>query len=898
MENSMHPVQQEPTEKAMDSTQNTEKARDPESQTGKTTNEVSPGSEENQEASSGRPSMSGLRLNIVVFGLWISLFLAALDSTIISTALFDISNSLNETSKSAWVVTSYLLTYNAFVLLIAKLSDLVGLKPLLLGSNLVFLVFSIASGVARTIDQLIVFRAFQGIGASGLYCLVFVAILQLISLEKAGLYSGVISSVFALSNLLGPILGGVIVDNTTWRWIFYINIPFAAIATVLLGVAIPVSDDIRFNRQAFKRLDYVGSFLSICWLIPLLFALQEGGTYYAWDSSEVIGTLVGGIVALIVFLAYEAWLQRRRDSAREPIFPIRFVRDPLQGLLLLNVLFTGFAFYTSIINLPQRFQAVNEVSASRAGVLLLTMTLILPFFSLVAGALTAKAPQTAFTLLTFGTVLVLTSTACFSVLPDDHAVADRQYGFEVLMGAGLGIISTTQYVILKMTFPARDMAAGTGAMNMLRAMGGCIGLAICAAMLSSRLDDELAAVLPGRSPDQIQLAKNSLHGETNGFSAEEIAGVRRVYGRGYNDGFQVMIAFAGANVVVAGLLFLATCRRGGIGRVVADAKAAEARRPAAGISSPRSAITFTLREFASSSRDKQSIPSARESPRDLPTSGYEHIDAGRLVEEEELLDYRADRFYPVHLGEVFRDRYQAIAKLGFGSSSTTWLARDLEARQYVALKVYVRTSLVHRELPSYHHIASRMKDSTHEGRGNVRRLLDSFVANGPDGDHVVLVFEPAQMSLRDMKVVFRPEGFDEDFVRGAIIELLKALDFLHTHGEIVHTGICPVDQSPLERRPHGVGPSGAKEIIAALGPPPVEFLAKTPERRADFWDDEGKWLGLAPIPEARTMEALECRLKDKAGFLSFIRRALTWMPEERATAKELLQDPWLSGRSR
>ncbi|KAH2322261.1 hypothetical protein KXW87_000293, partial [Aspergillus fumigatus] len=219
------------------------------------------------------------------------------------------------------------------------------------------------------------------------------------------------------------------------------------------------------------------------------------------------------------------------------------------------------------------------------------------------------------------------------------------------------------------------------------------------------------------------------------------------------------------------------------------------------ISSPRSAITFTLREFASSSRDKQSIPSARESPRDLPTSGYEHIDAGRLVEEEELLDYRADRFYPVHLGEVFRDRYQAIAKLGFGSSSTTWLARDLEAHQYVALKVYVRTSLVNRELPSYHHIASRMKDSTHEGRGNVRRLLDSFVVNGPDGDHVVLVFEPAQMSLRDMKVVFRPEGFDEDFVRGAIIELLKALDFLHTHGEIVHTGICPVDQSPLELDP-------------------------------------------------------------------------------------------------
>ncbi|KAL6230228.1 hypothetical protein BDW75DRAFT_245004 [Aspergillus navahoensis] len=145
----------------------------------------------------------------------------------------------------------------------------------------------------------------------------------------------------------------------------------------------------------------------------------------------------------------------------------------MQGLLLLNVLFTGFAFYTSIISLPQRFQVVNDISASRAGVLLLTMTLVLPLFSLVAGAVTAKAPQMTFTLLIFGSGLI------FSELPDDHAVADRQYGFEVLMGAGLGIVSTTQYVTLKMTFPARDMGAGTGAMNMLRAMGGCCGLAIC-----------------------------------------------------------------------------------------------------------------------------------------------------------------------------------------------------------------------------------------------------------------------------------------------------------------------------------------------------------------------------------------------------------------------------------
>ncbi|KAL4778785.1 major facilitator superfamily-domain-containing protein [Aspergillus varians] len=534
------------------------------------------GGEESQ-SQGRRAAVSPFRLNVIVLGLWISLFLAAIDGTIISTAVFDISNSFNSTSQSAWIVTSYLLTYNAFVLLLAKLSDLVGLKPLLLISNVIFLVFSIACGVSRSIDQLIVFRAFQGIGASGLYCLVFVAILRLISIEKAGLYSGLISSVFALSNLLGPILGGVIVDNTTWRWIFYINIPLASIAILILGCAMPASNDIKVNRQTFRKLDFIGSFLSVCWLIPILFALQEGGSQYSWQSGQVIGTLVGGIAALIAFIAYETWLQNQKDGAREPIFPIKFVRDPMQGLLLLNVLLTGFTFYTSIIVLPQRFQAVNDVSASRAGVLLLTLTLTLPCFSLIAGAVLAKKPQMTFFLLLIATSLILTGAACFSDLPAGHAVSPRQYGFEVLMGSGLGMISTTQYVTLKIIFPERDTAVGTGAMNMLRAMGGCIGLAVCDAMLSSRLDDDLPAILPG-NPERVWLAKNSLHSAASALSAEELMLVRRVYGRGYDDGFRVMIAFAGANVVVACLLFAATYSRGGVEKIVGDAKAEEEAR--------------------------------------------------------------------------------------------------------------------------------------------------------------------------------------------------------------------------------------------------------------------------------------------------------------------------------
>ncbi|OJJ60253.1 hypothetical protein ASPSYDRAFT_201631 [Aspergillus sydowii CBS 593.65] len=525
-------------------------------------------------ASQQPPAISRLRLNIIVFGLWISLFLAALDSTIISTAVFDIANSFNSTDKSAWIVTSYLLTYNAFVLLVSKLSDIVGLKPLLLASNAIFLVFSVACGVSKSIDQLIVFRAFQGIGASGLYSLTFIAVLKLLTVETAAIYSGIISSVFAVSSLLGPILGGVIVDNTTWRWIFYLNIPLASIAGLILGCAIPALSDVRFNRQTLRRLDYIGSFLSICWLIPILFALKKGGSQYPWNSGKTLGPLVGGLAALVMFIVYESYLQYRKSSTREPIFPIKFVRDPLHGLLLLNVLFNGFTFYTSIIILPQRFQAVNAVSASRAGVLLLTQTVVSPFFSLFTGVFLSKKPKMTFFSIILGTALLLTATACFSVLPQTQSVCNQQYGFQVLMGAGLGMVSPSQYVALKMTFPERDTAAGTGAMNMLRAMGGCIGLAICDALLSSRLEDDLPPVLMGDS-DLISLARGSLSSAVSGMTDGQLTLVRRVYGRGYDDGFRVMIAFAAVNVLVAGLLGLTVYRRGGIDRIVEDVKAEE-----------------------------------------------------------------------------------------------------------------------------------------------------------------------------------------------------------------------------------------------------------------------------------------------------------------------------------
>ncbi|KAM6511930.1 hypothetical protein FALCPG4_016917 [Fusarium falciforme] len=370
-------------------------------------------------------------------------------------------------------------------------------------------------------------------------------------------------------------------------------------------------------------------------------------------------------------------------------------------------------------------------------------------------------------------------------------------------------------------------------------------------------------------------------------------------------------------------------------------------------------------------------------------------------------EYNPDHLYPVHLGEVFNGRFQTVAKLGYGSSSTIWLARDLEAHQYVALKVYIHNSVEHRELPFYEHLNTVLPTSKHVGADNVRKLLASFEVSGSHGNHIVLALQVSQMSLRDMDTVFmKGRGFEEDFVKSAIKELLQAVDFLHTEAQVVHTGLQlsssshpswqpllllglednslfkklednefsnPVSRKELPGRniyfsrlmkPKvgplllsdfgevrlGAGPHAGdimpimyrapetllyiqwsypvdiwsagltawdllegrtlfsarkedgsfsdgvhlSEFIAALSSPPAQLLHRHRMRALEYWNEDYKWDEFVPIPKEKTLEVSETKLKDKTKFLAFIRRALTWDPNDRPTAKELLQDPWLS----
>ncbi|CAI7627955.1 unnamed protein product [Penicillium glandicola] len=375
--------------------------------------------------------------------------------------------------------------------------------------------------------------------------------------------------------------------------------------------------------------------------------------------------------------------------------------------------------------------------------------------------------------------------------------------------------------------------------------------------------------------------------------------------------------------------------------------------------------TFQLRQ--SSTLDPVSV---KEKPRSFPTKGFPIIEADQPAEEEQLFDYSAYRYYPVYIGEIFQDRYQ----------------------------VYIHNSVFHRELPFYQHIAPRMS-SDHAGRENIRRFLDSFTVTGPDGRHIVLVQEPACISLFDLKERMPEDRFSEEMVKSILTELLQALDFLHTECKAVHTDVhignllaCVDDsenarfkgieesemtepsarkqvshdrtiylsrailprEGPLRLSDFGearIGPgpydypampmpyrapeillavpwsypvdiwcigltacdllgldrlfsadhtagdmyeaAHLAELIAVLGPPPAAFLALNPGEAARFWDEEGRWKDIVPIPDTGMLESLEGQLGLPLGFVKFMRRSLTWMPNERASAKDLLQDPWL-----
>ncbi|KAF3112906.1 hypothetical protein TWF102_004292 [Orbilia oligospora] len=496
------------------------------------------------EPSAPVPLLSDARLYIIGLGIWIALFLAAFETTVVATSLVDITSEFQDFNRASWIVVVYLLTYNGFLLLSSKLCDILGIKSMFLGAIFIFGVFSIACGAAQNMTQLIIFRAFQGIGGGGIYCISFILMLSIITKEKLGTFSGGISSVFAIASICGPLLGGVITEKSTWRWIFYLNGPGVVVAFAILYFAIPDINQVKMNRQTLSRIDFGGGFLSVAWSILLVYALQEGGAEYPWSHSVILGTLISGIVGLFIFAGYE-WYIAKKSSVIEPIFPLRLLKSPAFTYLVLTTFCIGVPIYVTIIVIPQRYQIVNGVSPIRSGVLLLPMLVVSPVMSLIPGL----ALKTYWRYVPYGfavgALLSVAGSAGLGVLGYSDKIEAKTYGFLVLLGAGMGLVMPIGVMLVKFICDPKDEAVALGAQNMTRVLGGLVGLAIGTAILHQKVEHGLPGVL---SPEQLHALLKSPQVLAT-LRPDQLIAVKKVYAASYDLQFNMATGFAALGTV-------------------------------------------------------------------------------------------------------------------------------------------------------------------------------------------------------------------------------------------------------------------------------------------------------------------------------------------------------------
>jgi EmrB/QacA subfamily drug resistance transporter len=422
------------------------------------------------------------QLYIVLGGLMLGMLLAALDQTIVATALPTIVGDLGGLNHLSWVVTAYLLTSTAVTPLWGKLSDLYGRRGTFQAAIAVFLVGSMLSGLSQSMVELIAFRAVQGLGGGGLMALAMAIVGDLVSPRERGRYQGWFGAVFALASVGGPLLGGFFTDSLSWRWIFYVNLPFGVAALIVTSVALRLP-----FRRLEHRIDYPGSVLLVAAVTAVVLATTWGGTTYPWGSAQIVGLAAAAAVLLGLFLAWEA-------RATEPILPLRLFRNPIFTVAVAITLLIGLALFGAVVYLPEYLQVVQGASAIRSGLELMPLTLGIVVASAGSGQVISRIgrykvfPIIGAALLTVGFWLLThiqvgTSTAVLSC-------------WMVVVGLGIGCIMQVAVLAVQNAVDYRDLGTATSATVFFRILGGTFGTALFGAVLLNRLQRNLAELLP------------------------------------------------------------------------------------------------------------------------------------------------------------------------------------------------------------------------------------------------------------------------------------------------------------------------------------------------------------------------------------------------------------------
>lgn len=439
---------------------------------------------------------------IVIGSLMLAMLLSALDQTIVSTALPRIATDLHGLNKLSWVATAYLLTAAVTTPLYGKLGDQFGRKKLFQFAIILFLAGSALCGLAQTMNQLVMFRALQGLGAGGLMSLSQAIVGDVVPPRQRGKYLGYFAGVFALSSVIGPLLGGFFTDNLSWRWVFYINLPIGILALIAIATQLHLP---KINKDHKAKIDFGGAALLTISTASLILAATWGGVTHPWGSSIIISLIASSVISAILLIIWE-----RKQPTSRAMLPTHLFKNDIFSVSTVLSLLSGIALFAAILFIPEYQQIVRGYSATKSGLYMLPLVVGMLVSMIASGQLIAKIGKYRIFPIV-GTLVTALGVWLWSHVSLTTPVLELSL-WMVVVGLGIGSFMQVMILSVQNSVAKRELGVATGTVTFFRSIGSSLGGAIFGAILTNRLSTHLKELLPNLSGHSSNLSSSVVSG--------------------------------------------------------------------------------------------------------------------------------------------------------------------------------------------------------------------------------------------------------------------------------------------------------------------------------------------------------------------------------------------------